>query len=44
MVTQGVTEAQVVQFWYEILDKELKRWVWDAILLQPTQPILVNVF
>jgi hypothetical protein len=22
-VTQGVTEAQVVQFWYGILDKEL---------------------
>ncbi len=33
MVTQGVIEAQAVQFWYGILDKELKRWVWDAILL-----------
>jgi hypothetical protein len=36
MVTQGVTEAQVVQFWYGILDKELKCWVQDAILLQST--------
>jgi hypothetical protein len=44
MVTQGVTEAQAVQFWYGILDKELKHWMWHAILLQPTQPILVNVF
>jgi hypothetical protein len=33
MVTQGVIEAQVVQFWYGILDKELKHRVWDAILL-----------
>jgi hypothetical protein len=23
-ITQGVTEAQVVQFWYGILDKELR--------------------
>jgi hypothetical protein len=44
MVTQGVTEAQAIKFWYGILDKKFKCWVWDAILLQPTQPTLVNMF
>jgi hypothetical protein len=34
MVTQVVTKAQVVQFWYGIMEKELKHRVWDAILLQ----------
>jgi hypothetical protein len=33
MVTQGVIEVQSVWFWYEILDKELKHRVRDAILL-----------
>jgi hypothetical protein len=27
-----------------ILDKELKRRMWDAMLLQLAQPTLVNVF
>jgi len=31
MTTQGVIEAQAIQFWYGILDKELKRRVQDAI-------------
>jgi hypothetical protein len=44
MVTQGVMEAQIVQFWYGILDKEFKCWMQDVILLQPTQPILANMF
>jgi hypothetical protein len=44
MVTQGVTKAQEVQFWYGILNKELKCWMLNAILLQPTQPTLANVF
>jgi hypothetical protein len=33
MVTQGVTKAQEVQFWYGILD-ELKHRMRDSILLQ----------
>jgi hypothetical protein len=44
MVTQGVTEAQEVQFWYGILNKEFKCQMWNAILLQPTKPILAGVF
>jgi hypothetical protein len=37
-------KTQVIQFWYEILNKEYKHWVRDAMLLQPTQPTLVDVF
>ncbi len=44
MVTQGVTQAQVVQFWYGILNKELNRQMRNAILLQLAQPTLANVF
>jgi len=44
MVTQGVIKTQAIQFWYGILDKELKCWVWDAILLQLAQPTLASVF
>jgi hypothetical protein len=44
MVTQGVVEAQEVQFWYGILDKELRCQMQNAILLQPTQPTLASVF
>jgi len=44
MVTQGVTKAEVVRFWYRVVDKELKRRMRDAILLQPTQPTLASVF
>jgi len=43
MVTQGVTKAQAVQFWYGIMD-ELKRRMRDAILLQHAQPTLASVF
>jgi len=43
MVTQGVTKAQAVQFWYGILNK-LKHRMRDAILLQPAQPTLASVF
>jgi len=44
MVTQDFTKAQAVQFWYGIINKELKHQMWDAILLQPTQPPLANMF
>jgi hypothetical protein len=33
MVTQGVVETQAVQFWYGILNNELRHWMQDAILL-----------
>jgi len=44
IVSQGVIETQVFQFWYGIFNKELKLWVWDVILLQPTQSTLASVF
>ncbi len=43
VLSQGVTKAQAIQFWYGILD-ELRCQMWDAILLQPTQLALANVF
>ena len=43
-VTQGVTEAQAVQFWYGILAKDVRRRVRDATLLQTTSPTLATVF
>ncbi|BBN08134.1 hypothetical protein Mp_4g09160 [Marchantia polymorpha subsp. ruderalis] len=43
-VTHGVTEAQAVQYWYRILDKELRRRVRDATLLSDASPTLVYVF
>ncbi len=42
--TQGVTEAQVVQFWYGILDKELRRRVRDVTLMSDDSPTLAHVF
>jgi hypothetical protein len=33
MVIEGVIKTQAVQFWYGILDKELRHRVRDAILL-----------
>ncbi|CAM6082310.1 unnamed protein product [Calypogeia fissa] len=43
-VTQGVTEAQAVQFWYGILEKDLRRRVRDATLLADETPKLATVF
>ncbi|CAM6111262.1 unnamed protein product [Calypogeia fissa] len=43
-VTQGVTEAQAVQFWYGILEKDLRRRVRDATLLADDTPKLATVF
>lgn len=43
-MTQKVTKAQVVEFWYGILDKGLRQGMWDAIILQVGQPTLANVF
>ncbi len=37
-------KTQAIQYWYEILNKEFKHWVRDVVLLQPTQPMLVDVF
>jgi len=44
MVTQGVIEAQIIQFWYGILDKKLRHWVQDVILIQHVSPTLAIVF
>jgi len=42
--TKGVTEAQVIQFWYGILEKDLKLRVWNIVFTQLTQPTLALVF
>jgi len=43
-VTQGVTKAQVIQFWYGILDKELGRKARNVILMSDDSPTLAQVF
>ncbi len=43
-ITQGVTEAQAIQFWYGILDKELRRRVGDVTLMNDNSPTLTHVF
>ncbi len=43
-ITQGVTEAQAVQFWYGILDKELQRRVRDVTFMSDDSPTLAHVF
>lgn len=43
MMTQGMIKAQAIQFWYGILNKELRCQMWDAMLIQPAQPTLANV-
>jgi len=39
-----VTEAQVVQFWYGILDKELRQRTRDVTLMNDDSPTLAHVF
>ncbi len=43
-IIQGVTKAQVVQFWYGILDKELRQRVRDVTLMSDDSPTLAHVF
>jgi hypothetical protein len=43
-ITQGVTEAKAVQFWYGILDKELRWRVRDVTLMSDDSPTLAHVF
>ncbi len=43
-ITRGVTEVQVVQFWYGILDKELQRRVHDVTFMGDDSPTLAHVF
>ncbi|BBN17747.1 hypothetical protein Mp_7g16710 [Marchantia polymorpha subsp. ruderalis] len=43
-VTHGVTEAKAVQYWYRILDRELRRRVRDATLMSDSSPTLAHVF
>jgi hypothetical protein len=44
VVTQGVTEAQAIQFWYGILDKELQWRIRDVTLMSDNSPTLAHVF
>jgi hypothetical protein len=44
VVTQGVAEAQAVQFWYGILDKELRRRTHDVTFMSDNSPTLAHVF
>ncbi len=37
-------EAQAIQFWYGILDKELRRRVPDVTLMSKDSPTLAHVF
>ncbi len=39
-----MTEAQAVQFWYGILDKELQRRVRNVTLMNDDSPTLAHVF
>ncbi len=39
-----MTEAQVVQFWYGILDKELQWRVRNVTLMSDDSPTLAHVF
>ncbi len=39
-----MTKAQVVQFWYGILDKELRQRVCDVILMSDDSPTSAHVF
>ena len=43
-VTKGVTEAQAVQFWYGILDRDLRRRVRDVTLMSDEEVTLAVVF
>ncbi len=43
-VTQGVTEAHAVQFWYGILDKELRQRARNVTLMNDDSPTLAHVF
>jgi len=44
IVTQGVMEAQGIQFWYGILDKELRRKTCNVTLMSDDSPTLAHVF
>ncbi len=39
-----MTKAQAIQFWYGILDKELRRKVHDVTLMNDDSPTLAHVF
>jgi len=43
-ITQGLTEAQAIQFWYGILDKELQRRARDVTFMSDYSPTLAHVF
>ncbi len=39
-----MTEAHAIQFWYGIMDKELRRRVCDVTLMSDDSPTLAHVF
>ncbi len=39
-----MTKAQAIQFWYGILDKELRRRIRNVILMSNNSPTLAHVF
>jgi uncharacterized membrane protein YgcG len=43
-ITQGVTKAQAAQFWYGIMDKELRRKIRHVTLMSDDFPTLAHVF
>jgi len=43
-VTQGVTKAHAIQFWYGILDKELRQKAHDVTLMSDDSLTLAHVF
>ncbi|OAE20887.1 hypothetical protein AXG93_3256s1340 [Marchantia polymorpha subsp. ruderalis] len=43
-ITHGLTKSQAVQYWYRILDRELRRRVRDATLMNDASPTFVHLF
>jgi hypothetical protein len=41
-MTQGIMKAQVIQYWYKILDHEFEKKLCKAILLELTQSTLLK--
>jgi hypothetical protein len=39
-----MTEAQAIQFWYGILDKELRQKIYNVIIMSDNSPTLAHVF
>lgn len=44
LVTHGVIETEIVEYWYQILDKDLRRSLRDATPMNDASPTLAHVF